>query len=112
MPSARVTGAPPVETTGKPPCLTRASAASTSRTTSTSVALPGSWIWSGIFLNGTPWISIGSTPVRMPRTRADWWRSLAPMMSKNANSRGFGLLKGRAPPDSGIGGTSMPKTSW
>ena len=41
VPSARVTGAPPAVTTGKPPCLTRASVASTSRTTSTSVALPG-----------------------------------------------------------------------
>ena len=51
---------PPVETTGYPAFFTRASVASMSRTQSTIVTLPGSWIRRFTVLNGTCWISIGS----------------------------------------------------
>ena len=91
-PSAIVTGFPPGVTIGAFALVTPARAASMSRTTSTSAALPGSWMRSGTVWCGTFCTSMISTLSLVPGTRADWWRSCASGMSNIAKSWGLARL--------------------
>jgi hypothetical protein len=70
-------GAPPVETTGAPACLSRAKAASMSRTNKISVTAPGSCRRRCTAFRSTSTNSTSSTPHLTPGIRAPMKRSRA-----------------------------------
>ena len=91
------TGTPPLVTTGAPSCLTRANAASTSRTTTMSVNAPTSWMRRS---NGLPpafLISTISTPVRIAGGRPTDHRICASGRPNMFRSAGFASALAGAP---------------